>query len=78
MLPDNLLPAPSVMSASLEQLFANLGGDVASRIQSAASISVISAHDLARRHKTMSAASSYRAPEKKRSGVRRNKGSLKF
>ena len=57
MLPDNLIRAPSVMSSSLGELLANLKGGMRSRIQSAATLSVASAQDLARRQATMSARS---------------------
>ena len=45
------------MSSSLGELLANLKGDMRSRIQSAATLSVASAQDLARRQATMSARS---------------------
>ena len=68
MLPENLLSAPSVVNSSIEELLANLREDMRSRIQSAASLSVASAHDLARRQTTLSATSGRSLHDKKRTG----------
>ena len=54
MLPDNLVRAPSVPSSSLEELLATLNRNIKSRKCSAATLSVASARDLARRQATIS------------------------
>ena len=68
MLPENLLKAPSVVSSGIEELLANLREDTRSRIQSAASLSVVSAHDLARRQTTLSATSGRNFNNKQKRG----------